>query len=874
MDKLLRSVEQSVLSLITVNATDLTELGNLHTQFQEIKSESVKINNDHQDDYLSLVENAAKAVVDIIESIIFDDTNDVNVAIAYINQTAEAIQTIVQNLSNRQTPSAILFPENMHLNLPESSTPPPSIIFCEIKLPDNVDEDIFQEFLANQLHVNESLEEAILNAEQNLTDETLSIVKGILHSIKGEAGLMGLDAMSQACHEAENIFEVSETFPAEKLLKTKDWLQNAVNKILGKEAECDITSEISAPATPQTTTAEVNAAPDAKKEDFAEMMIDKGDLPLVDDFIMESLEHLETGEASLLSYEDDPENTELINAIFRAFHTIKGVAGFLNLVQIQQLAHAAENLLDKGRKNEVDLNSGNSDIVFESIDLMEKMIEGLKFNIENHQPVKPIDGVTPLIKRINDALSDEPEPEIIEAKAGDTQKIGEILIETNITTKEVINKILDIQSDGSDDRKLGEILIDNGNATQGQVQQALKTQSDATKKKHTTENTVKVTTSRLDGMINMVGELVIAQSMVLQNVAEHSTKDERLSKNLSHLTKISRDLQELSMSMRMVPVKGVFQKMARLVRDLGKKTGKQIEFEIVGSETEIDRNIVEAIADPLVHMVRNSADHGIELPSERTANGKAVAGTIKLSAFHQAGNIVIEISDDGRGLNKQKIREKGIKNGLIREGQDIPDSELFQLIFNAGFSTAEKITDVSGRGVGMDVVKKNIESIMGRIDIISTEGKGSTFTISLPLTLAVIDGQIVTVGSEQYVIPTISIEESLRPTDGQIHTVQGESGEMMLIRGSLLPVVRLHSLFSIEPIYTDPYEAIIVVVEDGNQRCCLMVDKLQGQQQVVIKNLGEYFTNVIGVSGGAIMGDGNINLILDIPGVLNFATQS
>jgi two-component system chemotaxis sensor kinase CheA len=589
---------------------------------------------------------------------------------------------------------------------------------------------------------------------------------------------------------------------------------------------------------------------------------------------MESLEHLKTSEASLLSYEDDPENTELINAIFRAFHTIKGVAGFLNLVQIQQLAHAAESLLDKGRKNEVDLNSGNSDIVFESIDLMEKMIVGLKSNIENHQPVNPIDGVTPLIKRINDALSDEPEPEIIEPKAGDTQKIGEILIETNITTKEVINKILDIQKNGSDDRKLGEILIDNGNATQGQVQQALKTQSDAIKKKHTTESTVKVTTSRLDGMINMVGELVIAQSMVLQNVAEHSTKDETLNKNLSALTKITRDLQELSMSMRMVPVKGVFQKMARLVRNLGKKTGKQIEFEIVGSETEIDRNIVEAIADPLVHMVRNSADHGIELPSERTANGKAVAGTIKLSAFHQAGNIVIEISDDGRGLNKQKIREKGIKNGLIREGQDIPDSELFQLIFNAGFSTAEKITDISGRGVGMDVVKKNIESIMGRIDIISTEGKGSTFTISLPLTLAVIDGQIVTVGSEQYVIPTISIEESLRPTDGQIHTVQGESGEMMLIRGSLLPVVRLHSLFSIEPIYTDPYEAIIVVVEDGDQRCCLMVDKLHGQQQVVIKNLGEYFTNVIGVSGGAIMGDGNINLILDIPGVLNFATQS
>ena len=507
---------------------------------------------------------------------------------------------------------------------------------------------------------------------------------------------------------------------------------------------------------------------------------------------------------------------------------------------------------------------------------MGKMIDSLKNDIENHNPIKALGGVTSLVKNINEAIAGKPKAEPQQtSNEGDAKKLGEILVEKNITTTEVIDESLAVQKVMPGDKKIGELIVENSEVTKGQVQQALTVQKNgATKKKHTTESTVKVTTSRLDGMINMVGELVIAQSMVSQNVAEHSTKDERLSKNLSHLTKITRDLQELSMSMRMVPVQGVFQKMARLVRDLGRKAKKQIEFEIVGAETEIDRNIVEAIADPLVHMVRNSADHGIELPSERTENGKPAAGTIKLSAFHQAGNIVIEITDDGRGLNKEKIREKAITNGLLKEGQEIPDNELFQLIFHAGFSTAEKITDISGRGVGMDVVKKNIEAIRGRIDIASQEGKGSTFTISLPLTLAVIDGQIVTVGDEQYVIPTISIEESLRPTDGQIHTVQGDSGEMMLIRGALLPLVRLHRLFSIEPQHTDPYESIIVVVEDGGQRCCLMVDKLLGQQQVVIKSLGEYFTDVNGVSGGAIMGDGNINLILDVPGVLNYATKT
>jgi chemotaxis methyl-accepting protein methylase/two-component sensor histidine kinase/chemotaxis signal transduction protein len=361
----------------------------------------------------------------------------------------------------------------------------------------------------------------------------------------------------------------------------------------------------------------------------------------------------------------------------------------------------------------------------------------------------------------------------------------------------------------------------------------------------------------------MVGELVIAQSMVSQDLASFKNSDPRVERNIRHLDKITRELQDLSMSMRMVPVQGVFQKMARLVRDLSRKAGKEIELTIIGAETELDRNVVEAIADPLVHMVRNSIDHGIEPAEERVKARKSRVGQIELKAFHQGGNIVIQIQDDGKGLNREKILQKAIKNGIVKEGQDLSDEEIYKLIFHAGLSTAEKITDISGRGVGMDVVRKNIESLRGRVEIKSEPGRGSTFSISLPLTLAVIDGQIVSVGKEKFIIPTISLVQSIRPTKDQISTIYGK-GEMIQVRGELVPMVRLGFLFGIEAKHDDPTEALVVIVADGKDRSCIMVDSLLGQQQVVIKSLGDYLGHIRGISGGAIMGDGNVSLILDI----------
>jgi two-component system chemotaxis sensor kinase CheA len=320
----------------------------------------------------------------------------------------------------------------------------------------------------------------------------------------------------------------------------------------------------------------------------------------------------------------------------------------------------------------------------------------------------------------------------------------------------------------------------------------------------------------------------------------------------------------------MVPIQGVFQKMTRLARDLSHKASKPVDFVTVGEETELDRTVVDKIADPLVHMVRNSIDHGIEPSADRVKAGKPPTGRVELRAFHKCGSIVIEMEDDGKGLDTERILKKAVESGLVEAGQDLPPEEIFKLIFHPGLSTAEKVTSISGRGVGMDVVKKNVEALRGRIDISSTRGKGTIFTIRLPLTLAVIDGQIVRIGQQRYIIPINSIVRTLRPTREQVSSVLGH-GEVVRERNELLPLVRLHKLFNITESREDATQGLVVVVEEDGKKCCLLVDDLLGQQQVVIKNLGDGLGRVRGVSGGAIMGDGKITLILDVPGLVQLA---
>lgn len=332
------------------------------------------------------------------------------------------------------------------------------------------------------------------------------------------------------------------------------------------------------------------------------------------------------------------------------------------------------------------------------------------------------------------------------------------------------------------------------------------------------------------------------------------------------------------MSMRMVPMKGTFNKMARLVRDLSRKVGKNVNFTTEGEDTEIDRNLVDIINDPLVHMVRNAVDHGIETPEERAARGKPQTGEIKLCAYHSAGCVVVEIEDDGKGLDRDRIIAKAREKGLIPDipgfnEQSLSDREVYNMIFEPGFSTAKTVTDVSGRGVGMDVVKKNIESLRGQAEIRSEPGQGSVFKLSLPLTLAIIDGMVIRVGRETYVIPTVSIIRSIRPEAEDISTVLNQ-GEVLLLQGSLVPLYRLAHLYQLGGSNEDLMDATIVVVEDDERQVGFVVDELVGRQQVVIKSLGETMQAIPGISGGAIMPDGRVGLILDIGGLIKFATAN
>ena len=423
---------------------------------------------------------------------------------------------------------------------------------------------------------------------------------------------------------------------------------------------------------------------------------------------------------------------------------------------------------------------------------------------------------------------------------------------------------------------MGEILVEQHAATPQQISQALQKQQDnaAHAKKGTETASIRVDTDKIDKLINLVGELVITQSMLSDLGARFEMRQlPVLLERMAQLERNTREIQERVMGIRMLPIGTAFSRFPRLVRDLSAKAGKKIQLVLSGEETELDKTVIESIGDPLTHLVRNSADHGLEPPEERLDNNKPELGTIRLNAFHEGGNICITVEDDGRGLNRDKILAKAIKQGLITEHDKIADDQIWPLIFRPGFSTAEKVTDVSGRGVGMDVVKRNIEGLGGTVNIKSTAGQGTVFTLKLPLTLAIIDGMTVRVGTDTYIVPLLSILKSIQPKAGSIKTVVGK-GELINVRGTYLPMIRLYDVFSLQPEYTDPTKAILLILETEGERVAVMVDEILGQQQVVIKSMEQNFRKVSGVAGATILGDGTVGFILDVRGLLEMSRQA
>ena len=581
------------------------------------------------------------------------------------------------------------------------------------------------------------------------------------------------------------------------------------------------------------------------------------DESLLRDFITEGLEYIGEIEVNILNLEQEPENKDYINAIFRPFHSIKGVASFLNLEAIRTLAHDLETLLDKARNEALPVTPELIDLILDGSDTLKAMIGRLRDELEGREATELID-TSDLVRRIKLAEQGAEMPK-------QPKKLGTILVEEGVINEEELREALE-RSQIPPPRKLGQTLIAEGIASPKDVSRALRKQAQQV----TDSNTIRVDIKKLDDLIDMVGELVITQSMIRQSETLQSLGDRKLVRDISQLASITSELQRSSTVLRMIPIKQTFQRMSRLVRDLAKNTGKLINVVTVGEDTEIDRNMVDEIYNPLVHMVRNAVDHGMEMPEERIRAGKPERGTIRLKAFHRGGNIVIEISDDGRGLNREKIREKALKNGLIGPGDALTDQEVNRLILLPGFSTAEKITDISGRGVGMDVVKQAVEKLRGKMDIQSVEGKGTTFITGFPLTMAIIDGMIVKVGGERYILPTVAIRQLIRPDRSAYNCIVGEA-ETINVMGRLLPLVRLHRLFDIEPVHANPWEATLVVMEGEKRSKCLLVDEILGKEEVVIKNLGESLKRIKGVSGGAILGDGNVGLILDPEGLFEMA---
>ena len=595
-------------------------------------------------------------------------------------------------------------------------------------------------------------------------------------------------------------------------------------------------------------------------------LIDENDVEIFEGFLDEATDQVNHIEEYIMALEENPDDMDIINAAFRVFHSLKGVSGFLEMNEIHFLCHEAENLLDLVRKSQLKVDGEFIDIILTSRDVLESCLTALddairegKKNLPNFEKELRHVDIGPVLDLIDRRLMKESGEE----DEGEIPKLGEILLEKGQVEPEKLKEALETQTG-----PVGEKLVEMGVATKEDVTAALEEQA---VKKSLKSAAIKVDTNKLNILLDLVGELVISQSIISQNEILQKDENTHLGKDIAEMAKITDGIQDHVMSLRMVTLKQTFQKMNRLVRDLARKTDKRVNFVIYGEDTEIDKTIVEQLNDPLVHLLRNSVDHGIDTVAERLESGKTADGTVTLGAYHQGGNVVIEIKDDGRGLNLEVIRKKGIERGLIKADREHTKEEIQNLIFHPGLSTHKVATAISGRGVGMDVVRRNIEQLGGRVEIVTEEGKGTNFLVKLPLTMAIVDGMLVRIGTERYIIPTGAITESLKPKQEQISSVLNK-GEVINVRGELIPLLKLHDLLQIPNGHEDISESLVIIVSNESERRGLLVDDLLGQQQVVIKNLDKRLRGVGGFSGSSILGDGLVGLIMDIGGLFEMAS--
>jgi two-component system chemotaxis sensor kinase CheA len=689
----------------------------------------------------------------------------------------------------------------------------------------------------------------------------ISETKKFLHTLKGDAGAVGLIGISKVTHELEDI--LPQQNPAKLLdlfLEFREWVGKCLNEIknglpISIKANEFLRTFAKTPAV-ESTPPQVSAAPtkerpvNNKKSDFK--VVDgpyptMGEFEIYVEFKAEAEDHLGNIESLLL---DNPSelSSEQIDTVFRGVHSVKGASSYFGLIETNKISHSLESALDEVRSGKRKFTAGLRAVVFSYIDLQKSLLKSAQEAFQSELQIEPSAEVIKFLQDLS--CCDDATSSIASASVRVEQPVSIPAVDEKNQPAEVISPMTS----------------------------AAKAPTPTTKNTKTQENIqvktfVKIDTMRLDRLIDAIGEMVIYSSILIRNCRELLTGHELVLKTTHQVEKFSRSLQDIGMSMRLEPIKGLFQKMSRIVWDTGKKLTKEINCDLIGEDTELDRTVIERLADPLMHMVRNAVDHGIEMPDEREKNGKPRLGTVTLSAYQAGGSIAIQIRDDGRGLDPEKLKAKAIEKGIIQPDAILTEQQAFQLIFAPGFSTAAAVTDISGRGVGMDVVRSNIESLHGSVRIESKVGLGSTFHIEFPLTLAIMDGIETMVGGKRLIFPTLSVLEFIKPKAEMITMTIGR-GETFYFRGRYLPMYRLSKLLKIKTDITTPIEGIAVVIECGSQQAAILVDEMVGSCQAVIKSLGRFFEATPGLGGCAIMPTGEVGLILDVRSLLQLAKDT
>mgnify|MGYP001810294842 CR=1 FL=1 len=724
----------------------------------------------------------------------------------------------------------------------------------------------------------------------------LNSVFRLFHSVKGSAGYLGLENIKRLTHEAETLLDVflKEKIPATQdaldvVYATIDVLRNLIG-ITEREFSDETGAKESSEQTTKITAMIAKLRADKSGEDRVRESQkgnpptkEAGEIPedpcdtmpneisltdlvtrdMAQRFVGECADLIDHAEKTALAINPREPSTEGIHDIFRAIHTIKGNSGFFGYACLESVCMQFESVLDEARKRTDPCGEAFVNMVIHEIDRIRAHLSTVIIREKGSASLQSAADASTSTCVSGESLIASADGETDKQAGSSYKPLGEILVDMGAVANETIREALSEQ-----ERPIGEILLQKGVVSPEHIEEALKIQKTqgavaGETPKEVIRKEIRVDTAKLDKLFELVGELITAESMVINNPDLAGLKLDNFSKAFGSLNKISREIQETTMMIRMIPLDGLFQKMTRLVRDLSRKIDRPVNFIVSGQDTEMDKNVIEQISDPLVHILRNAIDHGIESKERRKATGKPETGSVWLNARYEGSEICISVRDDGGGLNRDKILAKAMSKGMVTgDPALISDADVNAFIFEPGFSTAEIVSDVSGRGVGLDVVKKNLERIRGRIEINSTFGQGTEFILRIPLTMAIIDGITVRVGVNKYSLPLNDIIEFLKITPEQI--TQAEKSEATVnIRKEFLPLIKLGNVFNIADAIVDPTEGIVIAVHNNGKKACLLIDEVIGNQQIVVKSLSEYLGKVDGISGCSILGDGGVSFIID-----------